>query len=127
MHTSKNKIVWPVIEFIGSPTDCMRNYAYHKRENCSAYVPWEPGQPRPKMVTVPSIHRYRVYINGKKMYDTMVCSACDVSVGRASRERLEKGAKKEFEMSFGPHTKNIRTDYYEVRKEPLALSFAPVV
>lgn len=118
MNTSKNKIVWPDIEFMGSPIECMRDYAYHKRGRCSAMQEWEPGNAPPRLL-LPTIHRYRVYINGKKMYDTVVCDACHVSVGGASRQRLEKGSKHEVDWLFGPHTKNARTDYYEVRSEPV--------
>lgn len=117
-QVSRHKIVWDDIEFGVWPTECMRAYAYHKKERCAgaqigAYTPSGMAH-----YGTPGIRRFRTYVNGRRVCDTVVCTACRVTVGKSARRRLEELSTHVAEIEFGPLTKNIRTDYYRPLTEP---------
>lgn len=118
MSFAKNKITWDQVEFIASPTDCMRAYAYHKRDRCSAQ---QEQTVHMRGFAIPGIHRYRTLVGRRKHQDEVVCDACGVALGRSARQQLEKMSRHVVEMHFGPSTTNIRTDYYRALPEPFDL------
>ncbi len=104
----RKPIIFGDIEFATSPTECIRALAYHRQELCTEREWWGKAGG----VKAPAIRRYRTYVNGKRVCSTVVCEACGIFVARAARRELEKLSLNVVEVSFGPLTKNIRTDYY---------------